>query len=68
MKPSTRRSSTHPSICCTSRAAEPHMVSPASFENVRGKWSQEVKHHCPTTPIILVGTKLDLRDNMETVQ
>lgn len=23
-------------------------------------------HHCPNTPIILVGTKADLRDNEET--
>ena len=43
------------------------MVSPASFENVRGKWFPEVKHHCPSTPVILVGTKTDLRDDMETI-
>ena len=43
------------------------VVSPASFENVRGKWFPEVKHHCPSTPVILVGTKTDLRDDMETI-
>ena len=42
-------------------------MSPASFENVRGKWFPEVKHHCPSTPVILVGTKTDLRDDMETI-
>jgi len=27
-----------------------------------------VSHHCPNTPIILVGTKLDLRDDKETME
>ncbi|XP_062918412.1 ras-related C3 botulinum toxin substrate 1-like isoform X2 [Mobula hypostoma] len=31
-------------------------------------WSSEIKHHCPNTPIILVGTKLDLRDDKETIE
>lgn len=26
-----------------------------------------MSHHCPNTPIILVGTKLDLRDDRETI-
>jgi GTPase SAR1 family protein len=25
----------------------------------------QIQHHCPSTPKILVGTKLDLRDNPE---
>lgn len=44
------------------------LVNPASFENVRAKWYPEVSHHCPTTPIILVGTKADLRDDGETIE
>ncbi|XP_798253.3 ras-related C3 botulinum toxin substrate 1 [Strongylocentrotus purpuratus] len=43
------------------------VVSPVSYENVRAKWAPEVRHHCPSTPIILVGTKLDLRDDPDTI-
>ena len=32
------------------------------------QWYPEVSDHCPHTPIILVGTKLDLRDDPETME
>ena len=38
------------------------LVSPTSLENVEAKWFPELKHHAPNVPIILVGTKADLRD------
>ncbi|VDK25837.1 unnamed protein product, partial [Taenia asiatica] len=44
------------------------VVSPASFKDVRAKWVPEVRHHCPKTPVILIGTKLDLRDDRETLE
>jgi len=39
------------------------IVDPYSLENVASKWVQEVQLHCPNTPFILVGTKIDLRNN-----
>lgn len=44
------------------------VISPTSYENVRAKWYPEVSHHCPNTPIILVGTKLDLREDKDTIE
>jgi len=43
------------------------LISRASFENVKQKWWPELKHHCPGVPMILVGTKLDLRSDANTV-
>ncbi len=42
------------------------IVSPPSFDNVKAKWFPEIEHHAPNVPIILVGTKLDLRDDRNT--
>ncbi|MES1911975.1 MAG: Rho GTPase protein rac1, variant 4 [Cercozoa sp. M6MM] len=39
------------------------VTSRSSFENVSAKWIPEVRHHCPRTPLLLVGTKTDLRDD-----
>lgn len=44
------------------------VVSPPSFDNVRAKWYPEIDHHAPSIPIILVGTKLDLRDDAATLE
>jgi Ras-related C3 botulinum toxin substrate 1 len=43
------------------------VVSPPSFENARAKWNPEIMHHCPETPKLLVGTKIDLRDDADTI-
>jgi len=43
------------------------LISPASYENVRAKWVPEIQQHNPNTPMILVGTKLDIRDDKETI-
>ena len=39
------------------------VVNPTSLENVVSKWHAELSHHCPNTPIVLVGTKSDLRSS-----
>ncbi|KAM6555078.1 hypothetical protein CsatB_015840 [Cannabis sativa] len=41
------------------------LISKASYENVSKKWIPELKHFAPGVPIILVGTKLDLRDDTQ---
>uniref|UniRef100_A0A194AMW2 Putative ras-like protein GTP-binding protein Rho1 n=1 Tax=Pinctada fucata TaxID=50426 RepID=A0A194AMW2_PINFU len=38
--------------------------SPDSLENIPEKWTPEVKHFCPNVPIILVGNKKDLRNDL----
>ncbi|MDX8391166.1 MAG: Rho family protein [Mariprofundaceae bacterium] len=40
------------------------LISPSSFQHVASKWALELEHHAPGIPIILVGTKSDLRDDM----
>jgi len=44
------------------------VVNPSSFENIRAKWHPEISHHCPNTPLILVGTKVDLREDSATIE
>jgi len=39
------------------------IISPSSFDNVKSKWYPEIQHHAPGVPIILVGTKADLRND-----
>ncbi|KAK4757189.1 hypothetical protein SAY87_007316 [Trapa incisa] len=41
------------------------LISKASYENVAKKWIPELRHYSPGVPIILVGTKLDLRDDKQ---
>ena len=43
------------------------LLSHSSLNNVLKKWNPELKHHAPNVPIILVGTKLDLRGDVEMV-
>ena len=35
---------------------------------MKPQWFPEISHHAPSTPLILVGTKLDLREDRETIE
>ncbi|XP_046840241.1 ras-like GTP-binding protein Rho1 [Xenia sp. Carnegie-2017] len=37
-----------------------------SFDNIINKWQEELKQYCPKIPIVLVGTKKDLRSEIIT--
>eukprot|EP01018_Ginkgo_biloba_P014526 Gb_18104 [translate_table: standard] len=41
------------------------LISKASYENISKKWIPELRHYAPSVPIVLVGTKLDLRDDKQ---
>ncbi|KYN03276.1 PREDICTED: ras-related C3 botulinum toxin substrate 1-like [Cyphomyrmex costatus] len=40
------------------------VVCPSSYHSVASRWINEVKKYCPNAPIILVGTKSDLRSDV----
>jgi len=44
------------------------LFSPDSFQNVEKKWFKEITEHSPEVPILLVGTKSDLRTKQEAIQ
>jgi len=44
------------------------VVSPPSFDNIKTKWFLEVDHHCPEAKKILVGTKIDLRNDKKILE
>ncbi|XP_070537685.1 ras-related C3 botulinum toxin substrate 1-like isoform X2 [Ptychodera flava] len=44
------------------------VVSEVSYDNVLSKWDPEINHHVPSAPKILVGTKIDLRENKEVLE
>lgn len=44
------------------------VISPASYTNIKDKWYPELKHYNPKTPIVLVGSKTDLRNDKNTLR
>lgn len=43
------------------------VVDPASYENVRSKWKPELQNHDVAAPLLLIGTKIDLREDQDTL-
>ena len=43
------------------------VAEPVSFKKVEEYWVPEIKAHCPNTPFILLGTKVDLRVDRATL-
>jgi hypothetical protein len=41
------------------------IVNPRALGNIQNKWVPEVQQHCPGVLMILVGTKLDLREDKQ---
>lgn len=41
------------------------VASRTSLENVRTKWAPELRHHCKGVPLVLLGTKADLRQDTQ---
>ena len=44
------------------------VMEPASFSNVEEKWIPEIKQYMNNVPFILVGTQIDLRDNLPSIK
>jgi len=38
-------------------------INQASYDNIREKWAPEIHHYIPNIPHILIGTKVDLRED-----
>ena len=43
-------------------------VFPSSLVNIQKQWISEIRKYCPTTPFLLVGTKIDLRNSPEEIE
>uniref|UniRef100_A0A667ZN25 Ras homolog family member U n=1 Tax=Myripristis murdjan TaxID=586833 RepID=A0A667ZN25_9TELE len=43
------------------------VVRPSSFRSLTTRWVPEIQQHCPGTPLVLVGTQLDLREDVQVL-
>jgi GTPase SAR1 family protein len=56
----------HPSVQSKHVADFQSPTTYRTFAN-HWQWYPEISHHAPNTPVILVGTKLDLREDKDTI-
>lgn len=43
-------------------------VFPSSLVNIQKQWIAEIRKYCPVTPFLLIGTKIDIRDDREEIE
>ncbi|KAL3066324.1 hypothetical protein OYC64_016309 [Pagothenia borchgrevinki] len=43
------------------------VVRPSSLRSLVDHWLPEIRHQCPDTPLVLVGTQLDLREDVQVL-
>lgn len=43
------------------------VVRPCSFRNLANKWIPDIRRLCPGAPIVLVGTQVDLREDVQVL-
>ncbi|KAJ8002008.1 hypothetical protein DPEC_G00175330 [Dallia pectoralis] len=43
------------------------VVRPSSFRNATNRWALEIRRHCPGAPVVLVGTQLDLKEDVQVL-
>jgi Ras family protein A len=42
--------------------------NPIAYGNITEKWAPYIKEYCPNAPVILVGNKIDLRHDQDTIK
>uniref|UniRef100_H3C738 Uncharacterized protein n=1 Tax=Tetraodon nigroviridis TaxID=99883 RepID=H3C738_TETNG len=43
------------------------VVRPGSFRSLTSRWFPEIQQHCPGAPVVLVGTQVDQREDVQVL-
>ncbi|XP_029354278.1 rho-related GTP-binding protein RhoU-like isoform X2 [Echeneis naucrates] len=43
------------------------VVRPCSFRNLIDRWVPDIRQHCPGAPLVLVGTQVDLKEDVQVL-